>query len=283
MSRLIHADLRRMRKNATFLLCALFMCGLGIVAVVMRYLDLREDPNAYATADGFWFLGGMSMSIVLSVLVSLYLGTEYNDGTLRNKLIVGHTRGAIYAAAQLTCTVSAIFLHLLYILSVVLTSTLLLEPFKTPMSVLVQLTAVSLLTVAAMTSIFVAVAMCVSSRSSGAVVAILIALAMLMLAYTVESRLCEPEYIETSFQMSLDGEIVQGDPIPNPKYLRDTERDIYQLIHDIHPLGQMMQLVQLKINGSYVTHICIFIVCSILVNALATAVGYTLFRRKDIN
>ena len=280
MLKLLSANFTRLRKSRVFLLGMSVMCGLGIMAVIMRYFDILEDPNyAYTTADGFWFLGGLYISVVLAVFISLWLGTEYHDGTMRNKLTVGHTRGEIYAANWLTCTISSLMMHIGYIFMVAVFGTLLLEPFKTPVRVLVISTLVSLLTVVSMSSVFVMIAMLVSSKSTSAVISMIIALAMLLGSMTVYSMLTAPEYYENNFQMSVNGEIVQGDPIPNPKYLRGTEREIYQFIQDFQPAGQMMQF---NAGDNFPEHMGRFPVYSLVLAVLMTGIGYSLFRRKDI-
>lgn len=280
MRKLLSANFTRLWKNRVFWLGMLAMSGLGIMAVIMRYLDILEDPNyAYTTADGFWFLGGLYISVALSVVISFWIGTEYHDGTMRNKLTVGHTRGEIYAANWLTCTASSLMMHLSYILMVAGFSTLLLEPFKTPANVLAISTLVSLLTVVAMSSIFVMLSMLVSSKSTSAVISMIVAMVMIIGSITVYNMLTAPEYHENNFQMSVDGEIVPGEPIPNPRYLRGTEREIYQFIQDFQPAGQMMLFNQ---GDNFPDHIERFPVYSLVLTAITTGIGYVLFRRKDI-
>lgn len=280
MHKLPSANFARLWKSSVFWLGMIVMCGLGVMAVIMRYFDILEDPNyAYTTADGFWFLGGLYISIALSVFISLWLGTEYHDGTMRNKLTVGHTRGEIYAANWLTCTISSLMMHIGYILMVAVFGTLLLKPFTTPVRVLLISTLVSFLTVVAMSSIFVMIAMLVSGKSTSAVLSMMIALVMVFGSITVYSMLSAPEYHDNNFQMSVNSEIVQGEPIPNPKYLRGTEREIYQFIQDFQPAGQMMQF---NAGDNFPDHIERFPVYSLLLTAITTGIGYVLFRRKDI-
>lgn len=280
MRKLLSANFARLWKSHVFWLGTIAMCGLGFWAVIMRYFDILKDPNyAYTTADGFWFLGGLYISVVLSVFISLWLGTEYHDGTMRNKLTVGHTRGEIYAANWMTCTISSLIMHLGYILTVAVFGTLLLEPFKTPVQVLSVSTLVSLLTVVAMSSIFVMIAMLVSSKSTSAVISMMIALVMLIGSMTVYSMLTAPEYHENNFQMSVNGEILQGEPIPNPKYLRGTKREIYQFIQDFQPAGQMMQF---NAGDNFPDNIERFPAYSLVLTGLTTGIGYVLFRKKDV-
>lgn len=45
----------------------------------------------------------------------MFIGTEFSDGTMRNKLIVGHRRREIYFTNFLTCALSGIFFNLVYL------------------------------------------------------------------------------------------------------------------------------------------------------------------------
>ena len=54
---------------------------------------------------------------VSAVLIVLYLGTEFDENTVRNKLSVGHTRKEIYYANYLTCITFSLSLLLICLLS----------------------------------------------------------------------------------------------------------------------------------------------------------------------
>ncbi|MBR4896659.1 MAG: ABC transporter permease subunit [Clostridia bacterium] len=280
MRKLLSANFARLFKSREFRLGLGVMCGFGILAVIMRYRDTLLDPeSADKTADALWFLGGLFISIALSVVISFWIGTEYHDGTVRNKVIVGHTRGEIYAANWLTCTAASLMMYAGYILTLFVCGTLLLEPFATPVRVLALSTLASLPAVAAMSSVFVMIAMLVSRKSTGAVIAMMTALVMLLGAITVYSRLSAPEYHENTFEMAVNGEIVPSDPIPNPKYLRGAEREVYQFIQDFQPVGQMMQF---NAEENTPDHIERFPAYSLLLTAVTTGIGTMLFRRKDL-
>lgn len=48
--------------------------------------------------DSAFFSVAIYIGIILSVFCSLFIRTEYSDGTIRNKLIVGQKRSAVYFA-----------------------------------------------------------------------------------------------------------------------------------------------------------------------------------------
>ena len=60
-------------------------------------MQMKESGANYLL-DPFLFHFLLVMGVLLSVFVSLYVGTEYHDGTLRNKLISGSSRNAVYGS-----------------------------------------------------------------------------------------------------------------------------------------------------------------------------------------
>ena len=63
--------------------------------MLSQYMQMKESGANYLL-DPFLFHFFLVMGVLLSVFVSLYVGTEYHDGTLRNKLISGSSRNAVY-------------------------------------------------------------------------------------------------------------------------------------------------------------------------------------------
>ena len=87
MTKLLHAEFFRLIKNKLFWLGLLVMVGVPLYGVGVRYYDYAVALEyIWETADGLWFVGGIYLGIVLSVFVSLFIGTEFSDGTIRNKL-----------------------------------------------------------------------------------------------------------------------------------------------------------------------------------------------------
>ena len=279
MIKLLRAEFSRLLKNKLFWLGLLIMTGIPLFGVGVRYYDaFIAKEGIWETADGLWFVGGMYIPVVLSVFISLFIGTEFSEGTIRNKLIAGHTRTAIYLSDFLLCTAVSLFYHIVYIAVLFGSGSLVLKTWETSMKELAVMTALSLAAVIALSSVFTMLAMLIHNRSAGAVTAMLAAMAMLIVAMTVYARLSAPEYIENAFQMSIDGEIVPSAPIPNPRFLTGVKRDVYRHILNLIPTGQMLQFGSL----AYSAEMLYLPLYSAIVAAACTGTGLTVFRRKDI-
>ena len=113
MSQLLRANFSRLWKSGIFRLCVLFSIGLSGFMVIMRYVDIQKHSEEYAelgieysSADGLMFVGALYLLFAAAVLVGIFVGTEYADGTIRNKLVVGHNRPTIYLSNLIVCAVA---------------------------------------------------------------------------------------------------------------------------------------------------------------------------------
>ncbi|MBR2895568.1 MAG: ABC transporter permease subunit [Oscillospiraceae bacterium] len=279
MIKLLRSNFSRLKKNRLFWFALLLMVAVPLYAVGVRYYDyVIAQETIWETADGLWFVGGMYISVVASVFISLFVGTEFSDGTIRNKLTVGHTRSEIYFSNLITCSAVSLFYHLVFIAVLFGAGSLLLKTWNTPAKTLVILTALSLVTVIAMSAIFTMLAMLIHSRSAGAVTAMLVAMGMLIVTMTINATLSAPEFIDNAFHMTDVGEVVKSDPIPNPRYVAGFEREMYQHILNLIPTGQMAQFG----NMDYTSDMAYLPLYAVVVAVICTVVGLAAFRRKDI-
>ena len=101
MCNLISANMKRIWKTRTFQVSAVIVAGLALFQILMNYRD-------YAVYEGTPYFDNALFAIAavavfpLAAFTSLYIGTEYSDGTLRNKIVVGHGRVAIYISNLIT-------------------------------------------------------------------------------------------------------------------------------------------------------------------------------------
>lgn len=279
MTNLLYANFTKLKKDKLFWLGFAVMAGLAVVSVVNRAYEARTIAEyAYDTADPLWFVGGMYISLVLSVFISIWIGTDFHDGTVRNKLIVGHTRFSVYFSNFIVSAAVSLFYHLVYIGIIWSLGSASLEPFVTSSKTLLILTAISLITIIAVSALFTMLGMLVHNRTASVVIAMILALAMIMGAIAVENILSTPEILDNIYEMNEAGEIVPGDPIPNPNYPTKTERAVYEQLQKINPVGQIMQLL----NLTYEPKMAYLPLYSLSLIIVTTAIGLLLFRKKEI-
>lgn len=278
MSRLIRANFARLWKSRIFWVGIAYSLGLGLLIVSTQYREMVTTPGYHPHIDNVLFSGGMFMPIVVAVFVGLFVGTEYSDGTIRNKLMVGHTRGAVYASNFLVCTAAVWIMHLATIAVIVGIGFPLVGNLEMPVRALLILGLISMVTVAALSSVFLLVSMLIPSKASSSVAALLLAIAFLMGAMMIDSRLQDPEYYNaynSSVFMESTGE--QGEKIKNPNYLSGTKREIYEFLYDFLPGCQMVQIAMQ--SPAHMERLPLYSL-SILVGT--SACGVLFFRRKNI-
>jgi hypothetical protein len=275
MSKLVSANFSRLWKDKIFWLCvAAIFVFVGFMVLMGANVDKMR--NLGRNLDYYYFHSLPFLGLFLSVFIAMFLGTEYSDGTIRNKLIVGHTRTEIYLANLLTCFGgSSIFF------AVWAVGGLVGIPYFGLWSVGIggwlQLLLISLFTLLAITSILTVVSQMINNKAINAVAAIFIALALLLLGSFFYNSLCEPETYMNGMTINSDGTVEFGDEIANPAYIGGTLRIVYQVILNILPTGQ-----QLWMADEPVTHPVLMCMCSLMIIVVFTGIGLLLFRKKDI-
>ena len=148
--------------------------------------------------------------------------------------------------------------------------------FTKPASLLLWAIAGSVVMLAAFCAIFTFVAMNCSRKATSVVICLLGVFVLLIVTVVIDGRLNAPEFIQ-GYEMSFNGQVVDTVPEPNPRYLRGTERAVYQFLYDLLPTGQSLQYTMLNFTepGKLMG-------LSGLVCAVFTGAGAALFRRKDL-
>lgn len=285
MIKLLHANFLRLRKT-NLVWGSLGICvGLGALAALGEFrfqvgtgadLSVPEVVQVKALLEGQFFQCAAFIGILAAEFISLFLGTEYSDGAIRNKLIVGHSRLSIYFANLITGFAASLMCMAGYMLSCLVVGAPLLGWFTKPAPLLLSAIAGSVLMLAAFCAIFTFVAMNCAKKSTSVVICLLGVFVLLMAAVYLNARLDAPEFIE-GYELNVNGQIVAAEPEPNPDFLRGTKRDIYQFIYDLMPTGQSLQYTMLNFAAPARLMGLALAVCVVF-----TAAGAALFRRKDL-
>lgn len=275
MSKLLSSNITRLKKNKVFWVGMLIMFGLGCFLVVIAYLDMQKSQEVYLLEERlFWYV--LFIGIFLSVFCSLFLGTEYSDGTIRNKLIVGHTRISIYLSNLIVCTIAGICMCISYLISSIVFGSILLGFFKMDIQTIFMMIFCSLTLVVVYASIYTLIAMLNQSKATTAVISILIAFSCFFVANYINGRLNEPEIYNLD-NVTEEGVFETDEKIPNENYLRGGKRVVFETFNNLLPGNQALQIIQLKTDS-----LRLIIMYDLLLFIGITGIGLTLFKQKDI-
>ncbi len=286
MLNLLRADLMRLRREKSFFVGVLAIFIVGLFAVLTTYREnLTTNVFKVTSPDELFFSESMLIGITSALFIAFFIGTEYSDGTMRNKLISGHTRVSVYFSELITCAVGALIQHVIYLVTVTLLGSLLLGEMKTPPEQLVLITLMSFLAVFALASIFVMLALLIPSKAAIAII-LIAALILLIIPLNAMSKLSEPEFIDI---WSITDEFgnQSNEQMPNPLYPRGALRQIYGFIKNFFPNGQLFQAANLlggteEGDGNILPIMAAFMRCSLLITLISTGAGIIVFKRKDL-
>ena len=276
MGKLLSAALLRLRKSWVFWGClaATVICSNFVTTTV----TLSGPDGETEMVMGNHPLGYvMFLGLALAVFCSLFLGVEYADGTIRNKLIAGHTRSAVYLSNLAVCT-GVGWAMCAVSLTVGLARRLILGDGGLEAAETAFAAAGTLLLAFAYAALFTLLAMLLQSRSASAVACLLLALGLLVVGIALYGMLMNPEsYPITTILPS--GEMVMEE-IPNPSYVGEPLRAVYEFLLDATPGGQSIQVIA----GSLAEHgrPWLLPLSSLVVGAAATAAGVLAFCPRDI-
>lgn len=285
MSKLLRSNFARLWKSRVFWLGMLFSAGLSVFFILMRYIDIEQHQEVYANldesyknADELIFMGGIIIIFAAAVFIGIFVGTEYSDGTLRNKLIIGHSRSSIYISNLIVCTTAGIIMHLTYIITTILLGNLLLEDSTLTFKKILLLTLMGTAAMIAASSLLVMISMLIHSKSAGAVAILIATMVMFFASMTIFQRLSTPEYNDAYSYIDKDtGKPVVVEKEKNTNYLTGTKRKVYEFLNDFIPTSQFYKSALLDSSKLDIT-----LIYDGIIILITTTAGIAVFRRKNL-
>lgn len=278
MIKLLRANLVRLRKNKAFWSGFL---ALTVFCILQKISIILDSAEVHYLEEAFW-IQALVIGIILSVFISLFVGAEYEYGTIRNKVVSGHVRSDIYLANVLTCIVAGWIMCIGCLISSLLAGVPFLGFFHIEFSeIFLEGICVFALS-AAYSAIYCFFAMSISNRTITAVACILLSFLLLFTGTVISNRLDESEYYYIPDNSLGIGEIDDGSDsewIRNPDYLEGTKRRIYEIVFEIIPGGQSLQLSGML--NEHTRYIEMFS-ASLAWIVLSCGCGLIVFRRKDL-
>ena len=251
----------------------------GIFTAVMHYIAMQQYGENEADITNILFIYALTVVFLIPAFVSLFVGTEYSDGTIRNKMIIGHTRVSIYLSDLIVCSVAGIGFCVSYIIGALLAALPLYTIDTGILEGVTKLVLCSFIMSVAFTALCILTAMLCQNKALTAVINILAACFLLVISLYVLNKLSEPEVYPGYSVMTDSGEVEVMENEPNPDYLRGTEREVYQFLNDFLPTGQAINITQ---RGAFSQSPGLLAAYSASIIIVSTGIGVFAFKKRDV-
>ncbi len=276
MRKLITANFFRLRKDR-FSWCV--VGSIVILSLVNVFGSARSYENmaamGYTTSlDDYYFNQAPLIGAFLALLISMFLGTEFSEGTIRNKLCIGHKRDEIFLSNFISCAFATIALTAVWLL----TSALLfgmIGPLEMEVSKFIGCIFVAIGFAVSFAALYTVIGSLSSNKAMTIIYTFAVFIVFAMAASALYDRLCEPEMNEG---MTVVGtQLVAMEPTPNPLYLSGMMRTVCEVALELLPTGQALLLSDVAIEYPVRA-----IALSAVFTIVTLLVGSVLFGRKDI-
>ncbi|MDE6746540.1 MAG: ABC transporter permease, partial [Oscillospiraceae bacterium] len=244
MSKLLRANFTRLWKNKVFWGCMIFMFLDAFYTVLAQYLSYKRHSGEIEQYfyENIAFGQTVAVSIISAIFIGLFIGTEYSNGTMRNKLVIGHSRGAIYFADLAVCIAAALLMHVVYVVTTLLSGLIMFGTFINNAGYFFGTLAVSLIIVTAYAAMFLPMSTLITSKSAGVTTVIMTSLVLMILAMVINGALDAPEVFEAYTIIDSSGEEYSEPEMTNPYYVSGLQRKIYEALYDIVPTCQAARI-----------------------------------------
>lgn len=275
MRKLLAADFSRLWKDKTFWLCMGAMLVYSIVYMLNGCRQATISLSEYHySIDEYYFHFAIVIGAFCALFSSMFLGTEYSDGTIRNKIVVGHTRTSIYLANFMLIFSATLMIMLVWMLGA-LVAVPVLGVWKIGSIHLLMYLLIAVMFVAAFSGIFTLVSMLSANKAATVAAAMLLFLGLLVFASMIYNGLAQPEMV-SGVEITANG-MEMGEPAPNPNYISGKMRILCEFILDFLPTGQGVQMWQLEISNPIR-----MLIASVFITAATTLGGIFVFKRKNL-
>ena len=265
MNKLISAGFTRLWKDKVFWIICIIMFMYGVS------LSFKTDVNV--PLEGIFFGFVIMGSIPTAVFCGMFVGTEYSNGTIRNKIIVGHSRYSVYFSNLIVNAIASILIAFSYILALFIVGVPRLGFFQVSAEHIVFYSFAAIMMIFALASIYTLLCLLITNKATSAVICILVSFALILSSTKIKSQLEEIKSHESNINTSTAVEQLDI----SQDNLTITKQDLYQLLYDLVPTCQGMQIAMQTSDGTW--RLPVYSAGIIIINS---GLGIFLFKRKDL-
>lgn len=280
MAKLLRANLERLRKDrfVSCLFIAVFFCSLLVTWMCIDSFRQLTAAGYEKTLDDYYFEMYPYFGVFYGVFVSFFLGIEYSNGCIRNKLVVGHTRTSIFLANFSTCAIGCLVLFGIWFIGSI-PCFFFMGPLSIGFTGLLLYIAVALVCAVAFAALYTVIGSLVSNTPLSVILCIGLWVAMALAVSGLYDRLSCPEMSGGTYMAYIDGamQLIQEEPKPNPLYLTGWIRTVCEMLLDFIPIGPAVLT-----NAMEIEHPFRAMGLGLLFTGVSILSGSAAFRRKNI-
>ena len=276
MRNLLSANFSRLWKSRFFWVLEAVAALWGVIVFALAAVNTHDFGTdwAIARANANFFTPILYIGPALAIFSGFYIGLEYSDGTIRNKLCTGHRRWEVYLANLAVCAAAGVMLlatHFLCVCAVGLpfVGTVTLTGLYRPVWGILGCLCVTL----AYGALFTLIAMLDTNKARALVLSMLLSFALMLAGMVVFSHLRALEI--TKQTLLADPEAFEN--VAERILLLEKIRMLLQGLEILLPPAQTMYLVNPE--GSSPAYMPL---CSVGLGVVLTSAGLFFFRRKDL-
>lgn len=282
MSKLLYAGFARLKHDTCFWLILLVMAALGAILPVssyhnMQYMQQFSDYEIVIPLENTFTAYIPLIEIFSAAFCSLFIGTEYSDGTIRNKIFIGHRRTDIYLSNLIVCFAAECVICFAFIMANLCVGIPLLGFFQCGSGMILGYAGCALVLCAAVTAIYTLIAMLSQNKAVAAVICTLGIVFMIFGGAYLNARITEPEVYDAYTYIDSAGNIEESEAMINPNYIGGTERVVYEFLNEFLPGNQTVLLWQ-----GIAVHLWQMSLYSGVIAVVVTGLGILFFREEDI-
>lgn len=250
MNKLLNANFYRLKKSRCF--WTLFII-IGLLGIYMYINNNGLNPKTCVNCEnelGEVFFSFLPWNwIIMPIFISIFAGNDFTDGTIKNKIIVGHSRLSIYLSNLLVNIIVSFIYSAIYIITIVITSLILKYSITIPTNKFIDLLINSIFLNISFSAIFTFISMICTGKSSGT-----ISLVVVIWSIIITTGLLSKLSSATGIYKTL-----------------------YECILKLIPYGQAIQINDLTNNYGD------FLIYSIALIIIFNFYGIILFDKKELN
>ncbi len=285
MYKLLKANFFRLVKNKIF--WGIVIITILIASFILFNTILNQQGETKEGIDKILVMYIHFIGIFIAMFTSLFVGTEYSDGAIRNKIVIGHSRKNIYFANLITSIAVGICIEFIYMLVIMIVGIPTLGTLQMTTEKFLFIVLDIIFIIMAYASIFTCITLLCSDITVSTVTCIILVLVMLVVSMALSSTANATKYYE-NYSQNENGEIEVYQE-PNPGYPGDFKKNVAKTILYCIPTGQASQIAS-QVNKhpfqmvDYMSdnELKTAFLYSLGMTVCITGLGIYCFKRKDL-